>query len=168
MPERITYRWPDCTLEHDPESGHTVVRFPGGRWSGCGVVDGDRHHAERLGIAPERHRLVHELLHVEVARVLYGPGAGVVYRDAHHIPQEAGGWAKVGWTEAAREEWCVTALTYLLYNRHAEDAGGLEHLYDSGVEVLTLAQHVAWLVEAVDRGVEEVVMPGTLTLEKAA
>jgi hypothetical protein len=150
MPEVIAFDFGDVRLEHDPASGHTTIRYPDGASSGCGVVEGDRYHAPRLGISPERHRLMHELLHVLVARALYGPGAGVVWRDAHHTPQEAGGWAKPGWSEAEREEWGVTALTYRLCSRRPEHPGGLEHLYESGVDVGALAEQAAWLLNAVD------------------
>lgn len=147
----IRYTLHDVVLEHDPETGYTITRYSNDKWSGCGVVDGDHHHAERLGITPQRHRLVHEMLHHLVADELYGFRArptewGVIFRDAHHIPQEAGGMVKPDWSEAAREEWVVTAATYLLYGRPHE-ASALMHLSDP----VGLVERARWLLEAADR-----------------
>lgn len=115
----VTYQWDEFSMAFNTQTGECITRYPGGHWSGSKPVPEDHFHATKLGITPELHRLEHELAHHLVGFAYYGEktGSPVVYRDAHHIPQEEGGWAKEGWSEAEREEWMTTALQYLSHAR---------------------------------------------------
>lgn len=111
----LTLRWPAFTLEYDLGTGATVSRFPAGEWSGSAPVAEDSFHGKALGITPERHRFLHELLH-HLVGIAFGFGCSpVVWRDAMHFPQ-AEGKTPTGVQEtyltAEIEEWIVTALTY--------------------------------------------------------
>ncbi|QDT14703.1 hypothetical protein [Alienimonas californiensis] len=107
------YRWPQFELRFDLGEGVALTRYPDGKTSGCGPVPEDCVHAERLGVTPARHRLLHELTHHLVGLRYYGDprGSRVIWRDAH------GTWSetpkiKPGWNENAQEEWFVHAVSY--------------------------------------------------------
>ena len=129
----IEFVWPSLTLEHDTATGWTNTRYPDGHTSGCAPVPDDAFHAGALGITPERHRLVHELLHHLVGLAFGYAGSPVIWRDAHNLRQRAavtrGARMVVSVTEypylkAEIEEWIVTAYTYALYGK-PHDAGAM-------------------------------------------
>lgn len=128
----IEYVWPALTLEHDTATGWTNTRYPDGHTSGCAPVPDDALHAEALGITPERHRLVHELLHHLVGLAFGYAGSPVIWRDAHAVPQSLSlsasmrvvGMGLCTYLTAEIEEWIVTAYTYALYGK-PHDAGAL-------------------------------------------
>lgn len=138
MSGKIEYVWPALTLEHDTATGWTNTRYPDGHTSGCAPVPDDALHAEALGIAPERHRLVHELLHHLVGFTFGYVGSPVVWRDAHDLEQDTAVLCVAGHMSSARifpgcaqpyltaeiEEWIVTAYTYALYGK-PHDAGAM-------------------------------------------
>ena len=176
-----TYRWPTFYLNHEPETGQTFTFYRDDIWSGCGVVPEDHEHAAALGITPAQHRLVHELGHHLVGLHYYADpnGSPIVYRDAHNIPQEAGGMVKPDWSEADREEWMTTALTYMAYTgpksgmrvhyKPAEyDVWAIKELESCGADPWGLARRLRWLMDAATEGVREVVLPGITPNQKAA
>ncbi len=134
----IEFVWTALTLEHDTATGWTNTRYPDGHTSGCAPVPEDAFHAEALGIAPERHRLVHELLHHLVGFAFGYAGSPVIWRDANGFEQslcvETGARMYVlmdtplclaaPHLTAEIEEWIVTAYTYALYGK-PHDAGAM-------------------------------------------
>jgi hypothetical protein len=128
----IEFIWPSLTLEHDIATGWTNTRYPDGRTSGCAPVPEDAFHAEALGITPERHRLVHELLHHLVGFTFGYAGSPVIWRDAHGQAQAETLFApmqppcdlRMEYLTAEIEEWIVTAYTYALYGK-PHDAGAM-------------------------------------------
>ena len=140
-------------LRHDPATGYTVTLYPDGASSGCGVQPGDEHHAPLLGITPGEHRVVHELLHHLVALHVLGDqrGSGVVRRDAHGTLADAPE-VKPGWNENEREEWYVTALTYLLCGRPVPDPGALTDIRASGADPDEISDEARLLLERLWEG----------------
>lgn len=135
MSGAIEYVWPALTLKHDTATGWTNTRYPDGHTSGCAPVPEDAFHAEALGITPERHRLVHELLHHLVGFAFGYVGSPVIWKDAHGYDQSVAVIVSEGETvtlpESAKpyltaeiEEWIVTAYTYALYGK-PHDAGAM-------------------------------------------
>lgn len=165
----IVYTWPGFRLEFDPNTGECYTRYADGTSSGCGVQTGDRWHAARLSITPPMHRLVHELLHHLVGVHVYDSvhGSPVVWRDAHGRPQEEGGEAKPGWTEAAREEWFVTALTYYVHDLPC-DWGALTDLEREGVDVCALRDRVRYLIWAATLHPEDLTIQAATRTPEAA
>lgn len=138
MSGAIEFVWPALTLEHDTATGWTNTRYPDGHTSGCAPVQDDAFHAEALGITPERHRLVHELLHHLVGFAFEYVGSPVIWKAAHDIEQDTAVLCVAGHMSSARifpgcakpyltagiEEWIVTAYTYALYGK-PHDAGAM-------------------------------------------
>lgn len=89
-------------------------------------------HADALGITPERHRLVHELLHHLVGFAFGYNGSPVIYRDSRGLAQIAQTRSSAcpplpeeqDYLTAEIEEWIVTAYTYALYGK-PHDAGAM-------------------------------------------
>ena len=165
------YRWPTFTLNHEPETGQTVTFYRDDIWSGCGVVEDDHEHAAALLITPQQHRLAHELGHHLIGLHYYRDpyGSPVVWRDAHGIPQTEGGLVKPDWSEADREEWMTTALTYWAFHAADYDEWAIEELGSRVEDPLLLVRSLRWLMDAATEGVREVVLPGiTLNQREAA
>lgn len=137
----VVYRGLTFRLEHDPATGYTVTHYAGDRWSGCAPHADDQFHGDALGITAKEHRLLHELLHHLVSIAYYGSeDTGVIFRDAHAIPQTE--------PESELEEWMVTALTYRFCGRD-HDTGAITDLERAGVNVDTLLSRVGSLTTGV-------------------
>ena len=162
------YRWPGFDMVHYADTGLTVTWYPGAMASGCEPVPDDKIHATALGITPGQHRLVHELGHHLIGLHYYQDpnGSPIVYRDAHGIPQEAGGMVKPDWSEADKEEWLVNGLVYLAYEK-PHDVWAVKELEAKAGSAWALARRLRWLMDAAAEGVREVVLPG-LEQQKAA
>lgn len=130
----IAYQTDRYTLTYDTETGEAITRYhQSDRWSGCGPVIEDSFHAERLGITPGEHRLIHEALHHAVGHAYYGSdnGSPIIYRDAHALPQTQ--------PESEMEEWMVTGLTYHIFGQPYYDGAAITDLEQGGVDVAVLA-----------------------------
>lgn len=120
---KITYQFPKFALEFDPQTGSAMTYYTKEHVSGCPPVDDDAYHASLLGISPAYHRLCHELAHHLIGiYVLKAETSFVVSMDAmcnvytgHGLVLEE---LPPGQQEKAKyEEWLVTALTYLAFDK---------------------------------------------------
>lgn len=151
------YEWPAVRLVYDPVAETVVTHYPGGHWSGGGVVPEDEEHAWDLGLrTPLAHRLHHELAHHLVGRARKLPaselnGCRIVFRDAHHIPQQ--------FPQASTDEWMITAVQYAARGRmmrDADDYGALLDLHRAGVDLPALYRLLTWCMDAAELGVHAV------------
>ncbi|MFH5803717.1 hypothetical protein [Alienimonas sp. DA493] len=106
-----------------------MTRYRDGKTSGCGPIPDDVVHADRLGITPAHHRLVHELTHHIVGFRYYRDpnGSKVIWRDAHGTWSETP-QVKPGWNENAQEEWFVQAVAYAALDRLPEGDADADNL----------------------------------------
>lgn len=163
------YDWGAFRLEHDAAIGSAITRYEGRRWTGSAPVPEDTWHGARLGLTPGQHRLAHELAHHLIGLYYYRDpdGSPVLWRDAYHVPQEAGGWVKADWSEADREEWLVTAITYRARGKE-HDGGAILALEERGVDTAALCALLAWLLEAPARGARLIILDPPHRAEREA
>lgn len=121
-------------IEVDTLAEVVITRYACGAQTITKVNDDDAFHAGKLGITPFDHRWLHETLHHLVGVLYYRKASSpVLWRDAHHIPQDDTPDVKPEWNEADREEWLVTNLTYVLKGR-PWDAGALAMMIEGKQE----------------------------------
>jgi hypothetical protein len=120
----ITYLFPHFRVDFDPDAGSVYTHYHDGAVSGCGMVAEDRFHGERLEVAPEYHRLAHELAHHLIGIYVSGDTTSYVVRlDAQRVKQLGRGLVlaeEVATAQAAcvREETLATALTYYAFDKY--------------------------------------------------
>lgn len=84
------------------------TEYADGKCSATPVIPDDSHHAQKLGVTPELHRVAHEIMHHLIGIEVLGKDTSpVVWRDAHGLAQQD--------REAELEEWMVTSMTYLAF-----------------------------------------------------
>jgi hypothetical protein len=91
-------------LDYDPQTGNVLTRYSDGSECMVWANAEDRKHAAVLGITPGEHKILHEIIHQQLAFAMGNKTCPIVWAQAHLEPMKP---------SFLHLEGMIMALTYM-------------------------------------------------------